>query len=230
MNILYTAISNNYDELHDVKLEPGWRAICFTDGDIKSDTWEIQKIEFKEKVFRDIKIRPHVWLPGHEKSVWIDGNLEITIPLSEFVKNKDGFWLMTHPDRNCIYEEAIRCIELRKDDPDIIHQQIRTYVNAGYPANFGLSATGCIIRDVDCDLLFGEHWGREVRIHSIRDQLSFDFVRWCRPTMKVCHFPFLENIKYHYHEHKKRELEQRRLSKIKKKKARITKEYYRKYT
>lgn len=227
MNILYSCIVDSYDQLKEVNLPAGWRAICFSNTLIESKTWEIIQIAKQDKIFRDIKIRPHVWLPDHDKSVWIDGNLEIKIPLDQFVKDKDGFWLMTHPDRNCIYEEAKKCIELGKDKIEVIEKQATRYRLIGYPEKWGLSATGCLIRDNNDDnRMFGDCWWGEVRDYSVRDQLSFDYVYWRIAAVQVRHFPFLENIQYHYHVHRmkvKKEM-------IKKNRARITKEYYRRYT
>ncbi len=235
MNIVYTAIFGEYDQLREIKLEEGWRAICFTNQDIKSDSWEIRKKDFRPKLHRDIKIRPHHHLPKYEKCVWVDGNLELVIPLSQLVGNKEGFWLMTHPDRNCLFKEAARCAELKKDDHDILFKQIEKYSQEGYPVENGLSATGCLIRDWDTDIInFCELWWDEVRELSVRDQISFPYVVW-KTGLKFNMFPFLEGFEYHYHIPKIRERErvrQRRMEKkVRKEKmvARRTSEYYKRY-
>lgn len=225
MNILYTAIIDSYDRLKEVNLPEGWRAICFSNTPIESKTWEVIQVEKKDKIFRDIKIRPHVWLPEHDKSVWIDGNLEITIPLDKFIEGKDGFWLMKHPERNCAYEEAKRCIELEKDKKEIIDEQIERYRAFGFPEQFGLSATGCLIRDNNIfNRQFCEIWWREVRDNSIRDQLSFDIVRWASQDVIIKHFPFLENIILHPHIHR-----EKKPRGFKRRKVYPTKEFYRRY-
>jgi len=225
LNILFSCIIDNYDRLKEVNLPEGWRAICFSNTPIESKTWEIVKIEKKDKIYRDIKIRPYAWLPKHDKSVWIDGNLEINIPLDKFIEGKYGFWLMKHPDRNCLYEEAKRCIELGKDNAETISKQINEYRNVVFPEQFGLSATGCIIRDNDkYNSLFSDYWWKEVEDNSVRDQLSFDFIRWMMPGMKINHFPFLENIIYHQHVHK-----EKKPRCFKRRKVYPTKEYYRRY-
>lgn len=226
MTILYTAIIDNYDRLKEINLTEGWRAICFSNTSIESKTWEVIQVEKKDKIFRDIKIRPHVWLPEHDKSVWIDGNLEITIPLDKFIEGKDGFWLMNHPERNCIYEEAKRCIELEKDNKEIIENQINRYRELDFPKQFGLSATGCLIRNNnDINKILCDCWWSEVRDFSIRDQLSFDFVRYMvSGGNDVNHYPFLENIILHPHVHK-----ERKARGFKRRKVYPTKEYYRRY-
>jgi len=199
VNYLYTCIIDNYDQLKEVSLPVGWEAICFSNTDIVSKTWKIVRIEKSDKIYREIKIRPDKFLPSHDKSVWIDGNLEFIIPFEQFVKGKDGFWLMTHPDRNCIYEEALRCIELKKDSEEVIRKQMFFYAINDYPKNNGLSATGVLIRDSNIiNFQFGEYWWKEIESGSIRDQLSFPYVARLH-SLKFKMFPFLEGFQYHYH-------------------------------
>ncbi len=235
MIVVYTAIFGTYDILHDIKLEEGCRAICFTDQNIKSDTWEIVRIPSSHRIYREIKIKPHKFLPiGWTKCIWIDGNLEFKGSILEFAKDKNGFWLMNHPDRNCIYEEGQRCKELGKDSPDVIDAQMADYVAKGYPAQNGLSATGVIVREFTkeiCD--FCNDWWMEVAHGSVRDQLSFNYVAWYH-ELKFNMFPFLEGFEYHYHEHKKRELEEKRIKKMQNRReeklvSRRTAEYYKRY-
>lgn len=234
-NIIFTAIFDNYDKLNEVTLPSGWRAICFSNTPIESATWEIVHVEKYDKVYRDIKIRPHVWLPDHKMSVWIDGNLEIMIPLDKFVEGKDeyGFWLMKHPDRNCIYKEAERCIELGKDDAKLIRAQMEWYVSRRYPRENGLGATGCIIRSNELRISeFNEEWWGEVKRWSVRDQLSFDLVCYNRCFLNTVQtFPFLENIKYHYHVERQRKIDERERNRAtrKRKNGRITDAYRKLY-
>lgn len=236
MNTIFTAIFNKYDQLREIKLEEGWRAICFTDQDIQSKSWEIRKREFRPKLHRDIKLRPHYHLPKYDKCVWIDGNLELSISLNELIKNRDGFWLMQHPDRNCLFKEAARCVELKKDDGDIIFKQIEKYSKEDCPINNGLSATGCLIRDwTNENIAFCELWWKEVKEFSVRDQISFPYVAW-RTGLKFDTFPFLQGFQYHYHLHKIREMERAKQRRIENKnnrenrlRSRRTKEYYKRY-
>ncbi len=228
MNIIYSCIIDDYDVLRDIKLEEGWRAICFSNTDIVSSAWEIVKIEKSDKIYREIKLMPKKFLPDHDKSVWIDGNLEFHGSLNEFVKDKSGFWLMTHPDRNCLYEEAKRCMELEKDDATIISHQIYKYLVRGYPHNNGLSATGVIVRDnTNENTNFGIEWWKEVSLHSKRDQLSFNYIAHVE-KLNFKTFPFLKGFTYHYHVHRQIEIDRRRALK-KRKKGRMTTEYIRRY-
>lgn len=231
VTILFTAIFDSYDKLNEVTLPVGWRAICFSNIPIESKTWEIVIVEKHDKIYRDIKIRPHVWLPEHDKSVWIDGNLEIAIPLDKFVEEKDGFWLMDHPDRNCVYEEAKRCIELNKDNPEVINAQMERYRLMGLKEESGLCATGCIIRDNNwTNKEFNEDWWKEVKNGSVRDQLSWPYVSQQRCFLTITQsFPFLENIEYHYHVERQSRIDASARRKKRFKRARTTEAYRKLY-
>lgn len=185
----YTCITNQYDQLHE--FETPFRKICFTDQLIHSETWEVQLIDTEPKIFRKVKINPSLFLPAHDKSVWIDGHL---VPNDLSLFDKSGFWLMEHPVRDCIYQEAQECIMLHKDNPSTILEQVNRYRLEGYPANNGLSATGILIRDNTTENnAFNAFWWNQVRHGSVRDQLSFNYSAW-KTGLKFEMFPFLQSI------------------------------------
>lgn len=202
--ILYTCITGHYDQLHE--FDTPFRKICFTDQLIVSSTWEIKVIDPEPKIFRKVKIIPNLFLPKHERSVWIDGHLQ---PQDLTLFDRSGFWLMKHPVRTCIYQEAQECITLRKDNPSTINEQMGRYRLEGYPANNGLCATGVLIRDnTEVNRRFGEFWWHQVRTGSVRDQLSFSFSAW-KTGLEFEQFPFLHNIKKWKHTKGKKRLVRR---------------------
>lgn len=199
MKILYTSIINGYDALTDYVVPQGWRAICFTDRKIESRTWEVVKIDYREKIYREIKICPHRFLPYHDQSVWVDGNITPVVNLDEFVKDKNGYWLMEHPDRRCIYKEAAAVVNQKKDGWKVVAEQMQQYFKYGYPFFNGLSATGVLLRDNTQEHQeFGEQWWREVRDHSVRDQLSFNYVAW-KTGLAYKQFKFLDGFNKNRH-------------------------------
>jgi hypothetical protein len=174
--IIYTCITNGYDQLNDIKTIH--KAICFTDMDIQSDTWEIIKIKDHDKLNRKIKICPHLFLPAHTRNIWIDGNAK-TENIDNLIEGKTGFWVMKHPDRTCAYVEGIHCIEQGKDTEEKIMCQLNKYYSEGFPIDFGLVCGGLLIRDNSVkNRKFGTYWWKEVNDHSIRDQISFPYVAW----------------------------------------------------
>jgi len=189
--IIYTCIINDYDEL--LPIETKHRAICFTDLQMSSDSWEVVKITPTQKIQKKIKICPQLFLPPHARNVWIDGNL-FPFDIDELIKDKNGFWLMSHPNRNCIYQEAVRCLEVKKDTPQNILPQIDKYRHENYPANNGMVTASVLIRDhSDPNIAFSNLWWDEVRQHSSRDQLSFNYAAW-KLDLQYNTFPYLDGF------------------------------------
>lgn len=197
--ILYTCITGQYDQLHE--FDTPFRKICFTDRPIFSRGWEIQLVVPRSKIFREVKIMPHKFLPEHDRSVWIDGHLQ---PQDLTVVERSGYTLMKHAVRNCIYQESQECLRLGKDNPKTIGEQMSRYLLEGYPENNGLCATGVIIRDNNPDYYpFAEMWWNEVKTGSVRDQLSFNYCAW-KTGLKFETFPYLLGIKKWKHGTRKR--------------------------
>ena len=78
-----------------------------------------------------------------------------------------------HPERDCVYEEALACVKREKDDPAVIARQVLRYAAEGFPRAGGLPATGVILRRHTSRIAaFDRHWAKEVEHGSRRDQLS----------------------------------------------------------
>lgn len=202
MKIIYTSFFSNYDTLSPITVPEGWRALCFTDSIMPVKGWEIVSLEPAPKLFRHIKTCPHLFLPDHDLSIWIDANLIPQMPLNHIIKGKDqGYTLMQHPQRTSVWAEAQRCIELRKDDASVIADQVLKYKRQGYKDDNGMVATGVLVRTPGFEK-FGEAWWDEIRNHSVRDQISFPVVaQQHRLHFKL--FPFLQGFKRVMHTGKK---------------------------
>lgn len=187
-NIIYSAIIGNYDTLKEPQVyTPGWRYICFTDNkDLTSEVWTIVQIDtIKEleglddiRKARYIKIMFHKMFFSAGITIWHDANMYINCNLDDFVKRfyKGVFTTLSHPDRNCIYKEAIACCRLQKDDMQIIFNQMDHYFDQGYPEENGLAATGILIRELSVfNISICERWWKEIKQWSRRDQLSFNY-------------------------------------------------------
>ena len=201
-NVIYTAIFGKYDDLPTPQYIPdNWDFICFTDGDIKSDVWNIKKVtplyEDSTRTARKYKILPHRFLQGYENSIWIDGNFliknDINMLWDEHIKNQNmAVYNHMHcwDKRNCIYEEANMIEHLfninqspgkqPKDNLDLIKQQMIRYEEQNYPRNNGLIISGILLRKHNkLDVIETmEAWWGELKYGSKRDQLSFDYVSW----------------------------------------------------
>lgn len=188
-NVIYTAITGNYDNLKEPKLiSENFDYVCFTDNsNLKSKVWKIIQIDYYKndlvKTARRYKILPHLYFSDYEYSIWIDGGFKIVGDIDEFIDTKMGnqnMMYFKHRVRNCIYDESKKCIDCKKDKESIIRSQMKKYKLEGYPRNEGLIESGVIVRkhnDTHVIKLM-EDWWAEVDKFSKRDQLSFNFVAW----------------------------------------------------
>ncbi len=177
---IYTAIYGGYDFLKEPEVvTPGWKYLCYSDRPQESKTWEtiIRPPQFGPvKSSRAIKILHRKFTPPG-LSVWADASMRVKGNLDDLLLryHHGDFVIPLHPDRSCIYEEARACINLQKDRPDIISNQVHGYRLDGFPPRAGLVASGVIIRSAP-HRSFSDSWWHEVRTKSCRDQLSFPVI------------------------------------------------------
>jgi len=184
MNIIYTVVTNNYDQLHPVEPVPGWRYLCFTDNlNMSSRGWEL--VKFRDQMSgkllsRKPKILFYQYLPAHEYSIYVDANIRILSHPDELIKRFPHDWtIWRHPSRNCIYDEAGAVVRLKKDTQGNVDNIVKFLKHHGYPANFGLSQNGIMIRKNEPHIkkLCG-YWWDVVSNYSHRDQLSLHYIFW----------------------------------------------------
>ena len=187
--VVYTCIIGKYDQLKEVaSVESGVSYICFSDQPIQSNTWTIKPIpKFlcpldNVKIARCIKILPHLFLEEYETSVWVDGSIEVLGNIHKFLDTylKNYFAISKHPDRICIYDEGEAIVHLNKDTRENVDAQTAKYKSLNYPKNHGLIMSGIIARKHNhkkC-IELANVWWAEVREHSKRDQMSFNYAAW----------------------------------------------------
>jgi len=200
---VYTSIFGGYDNLIDDQLQmEGVDYICFTDRDIKSDTWEVRKstpiYTDSNRNAKKYKVLPHRYLGEYDWSVWIDGNIKIHSdirPLCSGEPYKVYDHMKVFDARDCIYDEAEtilnfgkinsertpeRGIKNWKDNPKLIVDQMNRYISEGYPKNNGLATNPIILRNHKDSAVIAvmEDWWSEIKYNSKRDQLSFNYIAW----------------------------------------------------
>jgi len=208
----YTAIIGAYDDFQDPKyVDENADYHLFTDQDIKSKVYTIHKIESPKTQrqcilkAREIKILFYKFLPNYRRVVWYDANI---IPIKDFnvllQKQKNSFMTMKHPLRNCVYEEASACISRKKDDIKVINNQIEKYKKEEYPENNGMISSGILIRHNTKEVnKLCLDWFKELRLNSIRDQLSFNYVL-SKNNINIELFPYdLLNDYFTFNKHAK---------------------------
>ena len=186
--VIYTAIFGNRDILKPVKRQPGFDYILFTDNlEFKSEDYQVitcgQPYDDSKRESQFYKILQPEAIKDYEYSLWVDASTKIEVPdfniLFERYLSDHDFALHSHPERTCIYEEAKKCIEIKKDKEEIITEQMNKYRQEGFPENFGLNNCGILFRHHTLEVKkFCELWWNEIENHSKRDQLSFNYVVW----------------------------------------------------
>ena len=187
MIIIYTANFGNYDKvLEPIFKDHTCRYILFTDRDLRSNFWEVVKVNLPsnsdtQRIARYYKLNPHKVLPAHDYSIWVDSCIKIKKFLFKdlIINNIGEVICYKHPVRNCLYEEARVCANLQLDYKHIIESQIERYRNLNFPENKGLFDTAIMVRqNKDSVNQFNEFWWEEVKNGSRRDQLSQMFASW----------------------------------------------------
>jgi hypothetical protein len=217
-SIIYTSITNSYDNLKELPqiFKGSAEAVALIDDPPDSVSWQFLPAcsEYADpcRNAKKPKILPHLYFPDAEYSLWIDGSIRVLshCTLSNLIENylaDSDIALFKHRQRRCLYQEAQMCIQTRRDSLDTIHRQMIRYRYENFPQNRGL-AECCVIlrRHSDKIKLLNELWWDEICRHSRRDQLSFDFVCWKLGIRYKC-FPgsITNNAYFRLAQHEKRD-------------------------
>lgn len=179
---IYTAITAGKDTLKDPPLLDGVDRIFFTDRpqDHGGSVWSAREacslFVDPRRNSRAHKILAHQYLPEHDYSLWIDGNIRLLASVHELIDvhlRDADIAMFPHPARNCLYVEAAGCANAGSDHRHILDAQAAAYRRAGYPADNGLNECAVILRrHNDITTRFNEAWWAEYCRHSCRDQVS----------------------------------------------------------
>lgn len=185
---VYTCITKKYDVLLSPReIESDVDYICFTDNIVSSVAgWRNLPIPVNlngASANRFLKMNPHLFLSEYKYSIYLDGNIEIIGNLKELVQSSlsnTHIALYEHPFRNCIYEEAKKCVFKGHDWFWKISQQIDTYKLNEFPEKKGLFECNVIIRNHHHESIqkLMESWWDLYRTGVKRDQLSLMYLLW----------------------------------------------------
>jgi len=176
--VLYTCLTGNYDQLNNHSyINPDWDYVCFTDHTAiknkNNSCWEIKPLFFDKmddvRNNRWHKLHPHLLFPEHERSVYVDTNInflsdKIFEDINSAINESKKISLGLHPGRNCVYDEIGACLKFEKDDQEI----------------YGLFENNIIYRehhDTEVIKIMSDWWWW-VENYSRRDQLSLMYVLW----------------------------------------------------
>jgi hypothetical protein len=116
--------------------------------------------------------------------IWIDANMRVkhpAFPVEVATLCGDApIALWAHPDRDCIYDEAMASLilALEKYDREPIVAQVGHYARNGHPAHAGLYAGGCVVWNLQRPVtrVIAAAWLAECQRWSYQDQLSLPVV------------------------------------------------------
>ena len=203
MNVIYTAISGDYDRLRPHPPVKGCQFIAFVDEPEKhaNEGWEVRKLipchSDPSRNSKRYKILAHEMFPEAKHSLWVDGNIAIQkeFSLNRMIRKylaEHDMALYRHRKKDCAYREARTCGHCNFDNPSIIEKQMARYHSEGYPAHYGLTENGVILRrHTPAIVLLENRWWKEICKGSRRDQLSLPYVMW---KTRVTYSPLPGNI------------------------------------
>jgi hypothetical protein len=192
--VLYTALLGDYDNLKEHG-HPQHLSFCFTDQtSLVTRSWTLVPCKFRLRSLderiraaRYYKTHPHLVLPSHTYSVWVDSSMQLCGPIEPMLDclGERGVATFKYPDlygrRECAFDEGLACINRGKDASDIILRQMQGYRDERFPERYGLAETTLMVRkNSEAVAVLNGTWWREICRGSRRDQLSFDYSCWRR--------------------------------------------------
>lgn len=190
--VIYTCVTGGYDNLSQPQcIFDGFDYICFSDDfkEKRVGVWEIRPIPFKCKDktrhSRFVKLNPHLALPEHDYSLWMDSNLciltnELRHTMDALIERDVLMASVAHPEFDCIYDDAEKCIIGGRDTYWAIRRQVMFLKSQCYPCHNGLYENNLIFRKHNDALIrkISEEWWALYMQYSKRDQLSLCYVLW----------------------------------------------------
>ena len=153
--------------------------VLVTDREIKCDPWRVvvePRPGLDSRMAAKVaKCRPDLYTRA-DITVWMDASMWINSPefaawASAFVEQGE-IAQFKHPERQRLTDEAEVSTGLVKYHGLPVREQVQHYLDGGYPDDWGLWATGLIVRRWDLPTSFGDEWLREQLRWTYQDQLS----------------------------------------------------------
>jgi hypothetical protein len=205
MKVIYTALFSNYEELKEPRvITPGWKYIIYTDQDLTSNIWEIRKVELTDTPQRMARFYKLTKWTEWEQSIWIDASFIIDTDLNVWwAKHFDkGFSAPKHPLRNCVFVEALDCIISKRGNKEEVQAQMEEYKKIGIPAKNGVIQSGLLMRENKPEVIeLCQNWWEELKVRSIRDQISFAKVSLNSPVVHTYVWDYRRERDFIYRHH-----------------------------
>lgn len=182
--IVYTANMGTYDKLRRPLVSGEF--VAFVDSAQMACGWTQKMVDHSgmgnRRAARFYKAMSHVWLSDADVTIWLDANVHLLVYPERLINEWLGdaqIAVTKHPSRDCAYAEADACDRKRKASHTQIRRQKKAYQDAGFPRNYGMGETRCVIRRNVPDVMrFNTKWWEHIEQFTVRDQVSFPFAAW----------------------------------------------------
>lgn len=190
--VVYTCLFGYSEQFNDFAYESGGDIdfICFTDdAELQSDFWTFKLVDPSPldpaRASERIKVLPHQFLSDYDWTLYIDNTIFLKMPPQHLfdaflAQASSPLVCFRHHERNCVYDEAEKVIELSFDDPARVRAQMAHYRELGYPVQNGLAKGAFLLRRHHDPALVSsmERWYQQIVDYSKRDQLSLNPAMW----------------------------------------------------
>jgi alkaline ceramidase TOD1/glycosyltransferase MUCI70-like protein len=182
-------LTGRYEKLNEQHVAARSRIpfLCLTDDpDLRSESWEVRLVSpifamDHVRSHRDIKIRPHYYLPEFAASFYIDNSVLLREPperLFDLFERSSGFCLPHHSFRDTVLAEFLEVVKLGYDDLSRVREQLNHYrVECPQVLQEKPYWGAMLLRDHSSAAVRAmlEGWAAHVQRYSRRDQLSINF-------------------------------------------------------
>lgn len=180
MRAVYTAITNNYDQLLEQPKAKDTEFVVFTDNkDLKPvGEWQIEYIPDVDH--KQPKILRYLHMPEYDQTLWIDANVTLKKGFEDIFDTLKDNHIATFNATlwNTVEREAQEVVNAGYEVKEKAEAVVNFLKREGYPDD-RLSTCTVILRDNDPSLSVLEHrWFNMVEKFSRRDQLTFNYVMW----------------------------------------------------
>ena len=221
---IYTACIGGYDNIvQPVEIDERFDYILFADN-VKKErigVWQVRKVDYtnqdKTRIARYVKTHPEELLSDYAATLWLDSNIQVISSkvyerFVELFKNNIDIASIKHPERNNIYEEAFKVVELKLEHDKMIFCWCSKLRGDAYPTTDGLFETNVLFR-MNSTIVHSvdKLWWQCINQYSKRDQLSFNYVIWKYKARTAYYLPEGEDARntevFRYSVHSKKRTE-----------------------
>jgi len=216
--LVITYLTGNYDILPPLSKTEGWDYICVTDTKLNNSDWEIVNLCDEDKAVIGNKKKASSIMfnalnyveKDYDIVITMDANMFINEDLNRLVDHykltKYDVTFLSHPDRNCVYDEIKALLKTSKDKRENTLNAESFLLKENYPKNLGLFATGVMFLNPKSTVLskyLNKMREDYIKSPSIRDQVTINYSLYksikTLPPLSYITIPFDDLVSYKAH-------------------------------